>query len=71
MSTQEAELIAREVDLATKVESLSGEVDTACNEARGMGIQAGFRIFRRIALQLQPDFDIKALEVLVTPEVVG
>lgn len=31
----------------------------------------GFQIFCRLTLQLHPDFDIKAFEALVTPEVVG
>lgn len=78
MSTQEAKLVAREasfaarkVDLTTKVEFLRGKVDTACDEARGKGVQAGYRIFCRISLQLQPNFDIKALEALVILEVVS
>lgn len=52
MSTQEVKLATREVDLTAEVESLGGEVDTAYDKARGKGVQASFRIFRQIALQL-------------------
>lgn len=39
-------------------------------EARGKRIQAGFKIFCQLMLQLYPDFNIKALEALVMPTVV-
>lgn len=52
LATREAELVAREVDLIAEVESLNGEMDTACDKARGSGVQAGFRIFHWITLQL-------------------
>lgn len=43
----------------------------ANDKARGKGVQVGFRIFCQFAFQLQLYFDIKALEALVTPEMVG
>lgn len=85
LSSQEVELIAREasstvreVDLTAnveflngKVESLNNEVEIASDKVKGGGVQVGFRIFHQVALQLHLDFDIKALEALVTLEIMG
>lgn len=37
---------------------------------RGQGVQAGFKVFCQLLVQLQSNFDMKALETLVTLEVV-
>lgn len=50
---------------------MKGEVEQVGDEARGQGVEAGFKIFYQLLLQLHPDFDMKALEALVMLEVVG
>lgn len=70
-TTREANSVTKEVDLVAKVEFLKGKVESTSIDARGKGIQAGFKIFHQLTLQMQPDFNIKALEALVTPEIVG
>lgn len=38
------------------------------DEVWGLSIQIGFKVFRQLLLQLNPSFDIQALEALVTLE---
>lgn len=52
------------VGLISQVEDLKGELVLATNKARGQGIQAGFKIFCLLLLQLLLDFNIKVLEPL-------
>lgn len=51
------------VDLSAEVEFVKGKVEHAGDEAKGQGIQAGFKIFHQLTLQLYPDFDIGALRL--------
>lgn len=60
-------LYMRVVGFTTKVEFLKGEVEQASDEARGLGVQASFKVFRQLMLQLHLDFYMEALEDLVTP----
>lgn len=39
------------------------------DKAQGITIQVGFKVFRQLLLQLNLDFNIQALEALVTIEV--
>lgn len=60
----------RAADLTSKAEFFKGKVEHANDEARGHGVQVGFKVFHQLMLQLHLDFDIKALEALITLEVV-
>lgn len=42
----------------------------ANDEAWGQGVQASFKVFHQLLLQFHPNFNIKALEALITLEVV-
>lgn len=52
------------------MELLKEEIEHAGEEAKGQDVQVGFKVFRQLMLHLHPDFDIRALEGLITPEVV-
>lgn len=43
---------------------------TAADDAQDVGLQAGFKVLRQALLQIVPSFDVKALDVLVTLEMV-
>lgn len=46
------------------------EVEQAGDKARGQGVKVGFKVFHQLMLQLNPDFDMRALDVFITPKVV-
>lgn len=60
----------RDADLITEVKFLKRDVKHAGNKAKGQGVQASFKVFRQLMLQLHPNFDMGALKALVTLEVV-
>lgn len=71
MAELKASELEWEVDgLHANAVDLTIEVERAGDEVRGQGIEVGLRVFRQLMLQLNLDFDMRALEVLITPEVV-
>lgn len=53
-----------------KVANLTTEVEHVGDEVMGQGVQAGFKAFCQLMLQLHPDFDMGALKVFVTSKVI-
>lgn len=53
--------------LVSQVRILKEQLENEVPRALGLGVKLGFKVCRQILLRLQPNFDIKALEALVTP----
>lgn len=60
----------RVVDFTVELKFIKREVEHAGEEARGKGIQGGFKVFRQLMLRLYPDFNIGTLKAFITPKVV-
>lgn len=52
------------------MEFLKEEVEYAGDKTRGQGVQAGFKVFCQLMLQLYPNFNMGGLEAFITPKVV-
>lgn len=63
-------LYARVANLTINVESPKGEAKYASDEASGRRVEAGFKVFHQLMLQLHLDFNMGALKALITPKVV-
>lgn len=70
LHTREADSTIKEADVTVEVEFLRGKVEHVDEKAKGKGIQASFKVFCQLILQLHLDFNIKAIEALVTLVVV-
>lgn len=60
------ELDTQAIYITAQVLEAQGEVATIADNAQGVGIQVGFKVFHQLLLQLDPNFNIKALEGFVT-----
>lgn len=53
---------------AQKEVAPTAEAIVDADEAQGIGIQAGFKVFGKLLLQLNLDINVQALEALITPK---